>query len=538
MSVVKRVSYFGSDPDFSHELDAYIKNDGIRDFAVIKHTYSRGALIEICAKRFQDIVFIDISTIDKVEELIQEVLFIKRHSLLKKTLFVAEFANQSSLNENKNLLTSGFQLFFIKGTESKSFIRDSFYIAFGDNSEFKALTCAIKIDKEAWPSAYTTVSTIENNQIKIETDLDFSCTKFELKLPIFPDLRCDRFFFKDKNIQAPRFDMLNSMMLELPICDPHLESSSETLSESTLEAWKSLNSNLLKPVPINIKIISENTSLMNDLYSTFDPSLVNLSFQHDMNEEVFQEDFSRFEFPLIFFDLEITPGGKNHLSELEALVNCAITSSGIKPIIISTKNPSQSGAIQKLLNYSNILCDSNWLTAKVYTTLVQNYLKKKVGDEAPQKYLLPLNFPMRTLDVKFEVQITSLTEHEITFYSTMDIPMFTLLHFDLPINFVATVVPPLYELSNRPNSQQYMAFINGVDERDIEILRKFVNQIIYKPLPDFSAETISSVLNHLQAGKAEIEIAPAVNPVTLIKKTEISKQDFFKENRAKGKSKL
>lgn len=537
MEIVNKVSYVGSDTDFSKDLSNYVIQFGFGNFKVNETAYLKGAIVRVISAFEPSIVFIDLTLIQGVKNLLDEVIYIKRNMALKKILMVAIFPDQIFMDENRVLLTSGFQFFFIKGAETISLFRDSFYIAFNTVSDFPAFARAKKINKNINVGVCATLYSISEASFILETDIDLPTDSINIKLPIFPDLTSVEYIIKDRSNVMVSYPMTTSYVIELPLAGPWTEVSTSFLQQDTLDTWKEFNSEMQAPEPAFIKLFSKNVDLVNEIFEFYDSSLMHLSFDDGLNHQSLLDELTCRKPSLIFFecDTDADELDLNKLNDLTSLISSVLDP---VPIVVCTNTPSKTQAIQKLLNFPTILCFEKPLTGKIYSLLTNSFLEKRKGPDVLKDYIFKPPALNRALDVRFEVQLTSLSEHEITFYCTVPLPMYSLLHFTLPVEFVATIVPPIYELTHRGDSNQYMAFINGVDESGLELIRKFINQVIYNPLHDYRESTISQLLKNMKSEmKNEETLAPSV-VLENDNKTNFVKKDVSVETRFKGKSKL
>ncbi len=523
-----RISYFGSDPDFIQELRKFLSHPH-HPGELECYPDTKGMLIRTCVKDRPGVVIIDVTDSTSNQEILEEVLFIKRNQPYRGILFVALFPDIDALERAKNYFTAGFNLFFVKGCESESLFRDCLYIAYEITGSFPAYAKAGKIDHSVMAQVHSTVRSISESSFILETDLELSQEDIQFTLPLFPDLRAKSFMVKGPLKPKPFFTMLNSYEVELPLAnawggeDPEL-----TLLPDTLETWNSLHQGFLKHEPLNIAVISDNEFLFEEIFQSVDHEKVRIHFYPSFSQEVTTI------YDLIFYDIEILPDESSGLDDLNNLTLMA-QSQTERPIIISTKNPSTTEATQKLLHYPSIVCATGPLTAPVLHKMSSNYFTKRKSD-LPENYLFPLDSSERVVEIPQKVFITTLTEHEITFYGPAELPMFTLLQFQLPFKFSVILVPSLMRLPMREESTHYMGFVTAVDEKGLETLRKFINSIISQPLTDYGPEAMETYLKSLLPQVIQ-EVVQTPLAETPAQRTEVSEAPTIKRT-FKGNSKL
>ncbi|HXH75347.1 MAG TPA: hypothetical protein VNJ08_10305 [Bacteriovoracaceae bacterium] len=536
MNTTKHLAYFGSDPEFKNTLSDYVVNCGAGECRCEVSGYSKGNLIDLVTFHPPHVVFIDFQLIDCKKDLLNEVMYIKRNFAYRSILFVAIFPDKSSMEQNKYAMTAGFSLFFIKGTEIKSLLRDAFYIAFNAASDFPAFSRARKIDKNINAGFCSSLFSIGKNEFLLESDLDVPTKMLNFELSVFPELSARTFTIKSKSNYISNYPMTTSYELELPIASIWNRESDFLLHKNTLDSWKDINRELLVPLPVYIKIFNRNQKLAWEVFEFYDASNFQLSFSSNVQSSELAHELASKKPPLIFFEIDSgsEEGSFESLMSLSTIVSSVMDE---LPLIVCSNNPSTTQATQKLLNYSKIICFAQPLSGQIFSLLTKSFLEKRKKVDL-SNYIFNVDSKVRPLNLEFEVGIMSLTEHEITFDCSVPLPMFSLVQFNLPVGFTATIVPPLYEVTSRENSYHYMGFITGIDEASLTVLRKFINQIIYCPLDDYSDASIAGLVKSMNAVKKEEEII-IIAPVKILD-FPVKKESGVNINpiRFSGKSKL
>ncbi len=530
-----KVCYIGSDFEFELEMKKFFTEKS-RHIQCMTDIYSPGSLVSLCTSQQMDIIFIDFSEPEfEVNKLIHETLSLKRVSQLKSVLLVALFMNEDQKAKNNIIFTSGFQLSFVKGSESESIFRDSFYIGLRNKMEFPILALARNINLDLEIGICSTITGMNKDEFRIETDVEGLKDHLKLSMPMFPELKCNSFKIKETSGPSYQYPMTSGYVVAYPFAGPWTDDSEENIQPETVETWlDNYESEFSRTRKTYVRIYSNNLTIVDELFEKQDPS-VQINIGNDSNNLDAEIFIARPSLIFVHLDDEDTEEGQVTLKMLEFLLSVSF---GIdyRPIIVVTNCSSSGAALQKAYNYPMIVATQNILDSTLCLTMIKKFQAKRQDNVSPAQDFKVAS-EQRSIDVFENVKITSLTEHEVTFNSELELPMFTVIHFSLPIEFHATIVPTILPLQKKNDTNQYMAFIHGLSEEQMMVLRKFVNQIIYTPLKDFSDESVKSALGEALIQKESIQLPATVAPE---KKPEIvtNKVLDLKKYNFSGKSKL
>lgn len=528
--------YIGSDSEFADEIKKFFigRSSSIN---CKEAKYEPGTLINICTLQLIDIIFIDFSVPGmEMQKLLQETLFLKRISQFKPILLVALFKDEIQKAQSSIIFSSGFQLCYIKGTESEQIFRDSFYIGMRKKIEFPVLALARNINLDLEIGVCSTITCMDKSEFKIETDFESLQEKVKLELRMFPELKCEAFGIKESHPASHQYPMSKSYTIAYPFAGPWTDDSVENIQPETVDTWIDHSKDeFVHDSKTFVRIYSNELKLINELFK-LDDVATQINFGNDTNNLEIEILFSRPS--LIFFELdnEEAEAGQITLKMLDFLLSISM-GHDYRPIIVVTNSSSTGHALQKAYNYPLIVATSSKLDAKLCHTLIGKYKsKRKEKCEITLQDFRPAS-EYRSIDVLENFTITSLTEHEVTFYSEHELPMFTVLHFKLPIEFHATIVPPIFHIEKKNNKQHYMAFIHGLTEEQLMVFRKFLNQIIFAPMKDFSENSVKKSMGEALIND-KVEITKPVVVPEIKKEPKAPKPIDVKKYFVTGKSKL
>lgn len=535
MPVEGKIYYFGSDNELSSEISNFFtaRSRGIH-FSEAMYTY--GSLISLCSSQKIDVIYIDFSEPGmEIKKLLHETLFLKRVGQFKSVLLVALFKDEAQKAENNLIFTSGFQISFIKGSETDALLRDSFYIGLRKKIEFPILALANKNNLPLEIGICSTITCMEKTEFRIETDIEGLKDKLKLNLAMFPELKCPGYEIKESHPPSCQYPMISGYTIGYPLAGPWVDDSEENIQPETIETWLDHSEcEFTHMTKTYVRIYSNDLSITNELFNGQDQS-IQINFGNDtknLDTEIFRAKPS-----LVFVNLDDKDVEDEQVSLkiLDFLLSVSF-SEDYRPIIVVSNCSSTGPALQKAYNYPLIMATVKKLESELCLTMIKKFQLKRQerSDNVALHYFNPTSV-FRSIDIFENFILTSLTEHEVTFISEIELPMFTVVHFALPIEFHATIVPSIMPLEKKNDKYHYMAFIHGLSEEQLMVLRKFVYQIIYSPLKDFSEDSVKKSLGEALTDKKTV-LPPVVEEMkkesSPIKTTEPKKYIFS------GKSKL
>jgi hypothetical protein len=538
MTIVKRLLYFGNDDEFLEKLQNFASAHIKTDYEVEQSKYLPGELLENVSKSGANIVFIDFTSIESREHIFEEILFIKKIDKLKSILFAALLSDTSNIREQLHLYSSGFQMGYVKGTEVEDFMVDCLYIGLAEKVPMATYAKAKGIGKELKVGICSTLSFISLENFKVETDLESESEKLQLKLHLFKELEVDSFIVKSHKSSPYVFPMTETYTLEYPFVGPWDEMTTDTIQKETVETWIDLNNDDLQKKQSFLRVVTNNSNIYRSLLDSTSSLPLFIEVTDKLNFESIKQDLLLKRPPIIFMDLE--EDGPTDMDSVGELINNLRKIEQYRPILVILNNLSKADALQKVYGYENIVCMPNPLTIDVFRLFARSFLEKKTQTLEPEGFFFKFSDTTRAVDVFHNIVVTSLSEHEITFVSKIALPMFSVLHLNLPVECFVTIIPPYYELENSSVGKHYMGLIHGLSEEGRQRLRKFVNQIIYEPIKEFSAEVVQATLDQKKIEKRPKgpDERDERDEKDKESKEEVIDYKAFKRPQVQGKSKL
>jgi hypothetical protein len=517
------VHYLGDDPDFIKSIEEYIRLKKLK----VKFYSSLIDPMTVCMTESPAVVYVDFTSVGEITNYIKQVTFLKKIPKFKPILFVALLKDEDQLKDYDFIFTSGFQLCFIKGGESLSLFRDSLFIAVDERISYPNYAEAKNLFRKLKAGVCSTATEMNLNGLVIESDVDISHSQLFLNQRIFPEI--NEMEVLNSTESASRYAMTTSFEVKFPEEDPWGQEGRFSICTETVETWVDLHKEEFSHKKGNVSVIQSSFDGLLETFNIQRDTVLNSHFYETIEDAAIHLD--KILPSLTFIEVDPDDSSVNSLHKIQYLIDCIKRHDNYRPILILLNMPSSSAAVQKLVNYSKIVCSPNKLDGHIIKIFIDLYLKKIVLDHDNYSHVFSSESKMRTLDVEIDIVLNKMTEHEVEFKCDEPLPMFSILHFYQPVEFYATLVPSFFERPETSDQSSKIALIHGVSEKKLEQVRKFVNALIVNPKLSFDLAK-----EPLPVPTEEI-VTPAIEAI-LIPVTEVRRKDHNKKQRFKGKSKL
>lgn len=484
--------YCGTDLDFIRDLQSFCQRHG-RPEPLIIPAFASGTFVSHATSGYLGQVFMDTTSHPgPLDELVEEVAFIKGYRPFRNILFTAMMAANEDDRTSSVLLASGFQYLFIKGCESETFFRDCQFLQSGEGTPPHDFAVAANIFQTIEVGVCSTLYSMGERNFRLESDVPTSDGTLQFQLSMFPDLPVSRFAAKLMSGHSSKYPMTYSYLVDYPYPTVWDEPSANSLMKDTVETWLGLNEAQLVPERLPLYVISPRFMLLKDLHLLRDQ----LSYELHVSD-IFYTDETKSEFnvadaAMLFYDTDTA--NQDSMTDLAALCD-HLRKSGQEPFLVVCNTKSTMSALQHVFEYSRLLATPAPLTAGLVMDLTKKLASKTSHASVSTRKSFNASSPIRPVDLVVPVLLTSISEHEVTFITPVEIPMFAVIRFDLAVNFYATLVPTYRPLTMRPGQYHYLGLIHGVKEETLNLLRQFINQIIHSPLSEYSTESIQKVMD-------------------------------------------
>lgn len=505
------ISYIGPNDKFFNDLKAYCAS------LPESHEYTisnveigpdwEKTLFEGYAKVLPHLIianFIDIE--EKAENATQAMakyfLYLKRNNHSRSIPIVGIFNDKVQLEEARYLFGCGLLYGYIKGSEVNMFIIDSFYFAFNEFVVQKQYAVTPELNLKYDIKCVANVSQLGNETLQIETDVEFEASEeLNVVFNLFDNFKVTNFEVKKNFLDGVTYNYLNIYDLKIPFVGPWDDVTDDSLEKETYDEWLEEEEEGFNKRAGSIIIYDSRVSMIRPIADLSDQEEYTIYYQGLVDEEL--SYFEHIRPFLVVFQMATQEeeridsqkkkkGDEITINNAEALGILVSKIKGIRsyePIVMVFNSRSTESGLRIAHGYNKLMS-----VGDNFDTIISDKLfsiHKKMTQESgnfESKLEIPLKDFRNKADVSVEAHITSLSEHEITFYSHAKIPMYSVVKILDPTEAHITIIPPIKDLRRVGEQEHYMGIIHSISEKDRAIFRKFVNQIIFKPPTEFKFE--------------------------------------------------
>jgi hypothetical protein len=541
MRVIKKISYLGQDKEFFEEMEIQMQKVFEDELSFNHVQIKNNIILNMVGCEDLNIVLIDLTNQGEVaiDGLIAQTEYIKSKEIFKDLLFVAILENEKQKIYLDRLFDSGFYYTFIKGSDEKLFIVDLCYIAFDGFLALPRLAQARKLKIPYSLKGGASFNWLNSSICCLETDVDIRDEEIKIDITLFGEIQAYSFKFLDAYTEKRRFPFGHSTELSWPYDDPWEDPREDHLQRETVDTWIDSNKNECR-IANRVKLITKQKYLIASLFNTYESEIdIHSNFDIDNLSSELGNHFPE----VIIVEAEVVTDNEVDLSFIEELIQVIKSFPEYFPILFVARTPSTAQAMSKVYDYDKIVCWPDALDLNIIRSLVSKVVDKKSSDIVESdSFYFESNDKKRFAKIHLPVTITSMTEHEITFVSDVELLYYSSFYLDLPVPCFLTVVPCQYELDKPADGYHYTALINGTTEEDQERLRAFVNQIIYKSIDSLTPEIVEDVYSRKDFYKKNVNLEAQAEPVYELKKKQetkkVDEQIVYQRKIKNGRSKL
>lgn len=519
------------------------------------------AIFEFLVENSPRIIFINLAEFEITKEFNRFLRLLKVHRNTRHVPIIIQFEDKESLEELRGAFHFGGVYSYIRSDklDMLEVFVDACYITFDEGARLPRFALAQKLNLASTLQVPAKISYVRESSLGFETDLIMNEGQdFNADIKLFDQFTVHQFKVKQENVEIPQMNYLNQYEADIPFPGPWDDIEPDSLIKDTYLTWVDHNKDDFQQMDLRICLFDASLNTFTSNFYELDKNALvylrsDLGIDHDYLEILRPE--------IIIFNVEETPEELheskkfyyNSLEMLDQIFSSLALIRNYNPIVIVFNTPSNSEAFRKVYRYESLIVFPSEFEMGVLVKLIEQYRKKNPFHEKELKYYLASDYTPSYFHINLPVTITSLTEHEITFLSKVELPYFTVLKFTIPCEGYLTLVPEIRDLPQVADHYHYMGFIHGVTERNRMELRQLVNYIVTASKEDLKELELARVRDLWEKkNKKELErirdkkLLPADNKKeggessedeSTVKK-EPAKVEVGKKRNIKGRSKL
>lgn len=519
MNASFHVLYVGEDTDIIETCNDFFdkKSSPIINYAFSPVVPSAELLIgSFIRENETHLFFIDFTQLGmEMIPLMLQIDLIKQHPKYRRTVFAGIFKERKELESNKYLVNRGFSCFFIKGNDFPLFLQNTYYITFDENPGFPSFAIARDLNftyEVGFPGLITSMNT---DSLSVSADVEVNDEMLKLQYNFLGEAKTGNFLIEAINPHAGEGDSLIKYSLLFPYPGPWDQIHPDTLLRDTIETFL-FNDICFDEQKARCILWSKHDRLFYDLLE------VDLTKGPAVQ---FVRESAEVKVYLLAPQLIVLESTGDDGDFLHSLLQSVRSVDSYEPTIILFGTNEEADKLRDKLKYKKLLVHPGLCQKELLEQLLVKYGTMMNLRESPGR-TFKLDSLEGSCEIKLDITITGISEHMITFFCSKELPMYSNLRFNAPIDFNALVVPPFRELYKSSKGEHYMALIHGIDQADSAYLRKFVNQIIFNPLEKFERIKLKVSENEKNAAQSPapfVETKSEILPEQAIPKKRIFK---------------
>jgi hypothetical protein len=503
-----KVFYLGEDNSYWNEL----KKNFIQEYAQLNLEFeilydinpskNQAFITKVITERAR-IVFVDISKFSDV--MLHILSHLVRMNAVNPPAVVALTDYSTPQKTLHRAVMTGVSLVHIKSGEFDAVIYSSMCFAFAQAVKSHSFATA-KLDD--YLAAYVP------SKIGLITSMG---ARIESNLPLNEGSRYNflNYWVKEQLLAAPNVICANQYQyniyynfeyaqeLGFEMVGPEDESTNEEQKEKrqllftkcrkSMESW--INNNLEKSQEKKVKVLVIDKTLSfyeSDFRTDEYPYVIHCQPYLKFVKKELLHEFAH----LIVFNMEEVSDAElraneeieytyNEKKTLQYILKSIASISDYEPyVIVFNSNEYDSGQLQKMFNYTNIIALKEVMTPDLVIKMAQ-MLEKKLS-QSLEEYDVPLIvLPKRDLksyaEIEISIQVQALSEQDIYFTSEYEIKPNTVIRIHLHGDIHITVAP---SPANSSYPDSYYGLIHLVNETDKAEIRRWINQVFFRQLEE------------------------------------------------------
>jgi hypothetical protein len=500
------IIFYGRDIEFFNELTQLTTSQNNKCLKVKQLDYQEVPLSLLLSKSSVSIIFIDF-TDPKLDQLKirGEIRQIKRSQYLKSIMFIGLFATAKECQDNKMALVEGISFILVKGDEEKLVIEEVFSLLYSQVKLKQRFSKARNLKLPLQISSMGCIDKISTESMSIETDVSWGDNgneeKLALNIELFDYKGEEKYTITHYFQGACHYPLFHYYTLEYPYPEVWEVDSERFLQKDSVETWLDHNNDRLHTSRNTIVFSKSSSFLLNQTNCQLE-NIKCYVFDSVSEHESFADILAGVCPKVLFFEIDDTIFT---YEVFQVLIN-ELVKFDDSCIVVALNTPSSSAALRKMFKYDSIIATSGLLEVPLYKDFVSRLSQSEVKGEQ-ENFEFLTNDKMKLVLVESKVILLSLTEHEIEFSSSIYFPLYTALSIDLPVKALLTIT----EKTKVNEKYQYVGVLHGIDSHQRELLRRLVNQFIFKVPKELTYEIIKSLLAHVKNPKATLQQAQDEN---------------------------
>lgn len=471
------IVYVGNDPDFVQELNnvavAFTKNKAQWKIVVLDH--NERSFKHILSTKDVIAILMDYSDKKKAaseEECLHYIAY-KQLSAGRATPIIGLFADKDQLIQNRHLFMTGMTFSHVKGADTQLFLKDMVWLAAGFQDHLGGFATSKRLDLTTQVFSIAGCVSLTSNSMSVDCDFVIP-DGTKVLFPPFGEMVPLNIAVESYYPQPTWHDSFYSLKVRIDYPGPWDTPDATTLTEDTLSTWISLAGN--STTAHKALVYSKRQEVVESILSLQDSKDIRIAYSTEPTS--LKQQLLTLSPDLLFLDLMEEDDSSEILYMLKDTMS---ENTDWMPYVLVYNCKVSQEESKNILNCERILVSTSSLDARLFESILALSKARFPRKAADNEHQFSLDDSNHLVDVSLEVFVTSISEHEITFFCPAELPMYSILHMNLPVDMYLLVVPQFRPLSNSSRGTHYQTIIHGISQAEENTLRQYVNAIIFDP---------------------------------------------------------
>mgnify|MGYP003639235843 CR=1 FL=1 len=469
------IYYYGKSKDAPTELQHFLDKKGLSSDYSLLHfeEESLNFFPEQLDRKKNYTLIIDEDYIN--EHILYQVLKIRQSTLSPYFTIGCIIGKSEDLEKKSYWMKYGINLIASNDGDLSSFLVQLLYVASDGLVPIQRFAETRNIHAKGFINLQVYLDSINQFSAQLSSDIDVSVTKdLIIKLQNSDPLQL-KTCTKAQSPSTGSYSQFETTW-DLPQESAWAEKSSEFLNWDTLKTQLDFNFKSKPQRPRKILIISQLSTYITYLKTkpadTHGLQITQVEYTEDRFEHLLSLEWDA----IILGDTPSLSPDERYDFSFSVIDHCKGTRQDC--LLFITESVSKSEAVRKVTRYEKIITSQDKLTGASLSTILPA-LSKPV-QTGVESYVLDRYSKYTNAFIEHPCIITCLSEFFVIFATNVKIPAKSIFSLDIGFKLPLIIVKPIRELERIGDKTQYMAFIFGLKEEQLQTLRQAINYYLQK----------------------------------------------------------
>jgi len=468
--------YVGDDPDFVKEMSVMLqeRSKGGQKWSLVVLADGPGVLSHVLGLRDVVGVVFDFTPHSQgvSEKFCHEIVMFKNLTQGRTIPLVGVFSDKAQLESLEHLFTLGVTFSHVKGADASVFHRDLIWLARGVQDHLGAFATAKRLDLNYEVTSTAAVVEVSAEEIWFDSDV-LPLAESPCRFAAFGEQKPHSIAVGLHHTHSCWHDGFYHGQLLVSYPGPWDTPEESALARDTFETWIGRYED--EPFTDGRAfVLTNNASILEAIL--VNPVIGDMRVACTDRILELKQHLMALKPHVLCLDLPEDHEVGDYVQVLQSALQDNVD---WKPYIVIYNCQLPTHEWRTLIESDRVLSYESRLDVGILKKMLEVSAKKIVPEKQSGKHRFKLNDPARLIEFDLPIYITSLSEHEMTFFCSEEIPMFSVLTLRAPVKTYMLVIPQFRQLSRGPRGVHYQTILHGLSLEEEAVLRQYVNSAIF-----------------------------------------------------------